>query len=362
MRIAIDISPVLYGTGVSVYTKNLVENLLNIDDKNEYILFGYSLRRKKELQEFVKTLDGNFNKKLYNIPPMLAHTVWNKVHIFEVEKLIGNIDIFHSSDWVEPPSKSKKVTTVHDLAPFKYPKLTHPTILTVHKKKLAWVRQESEKIIVPSKATKKDLIEMEFNENKIVVIPEAVSDMFKPASKKEIELTKKRHKISGDYLLAVGVNPRKNTENIIKAFEKVKAGRDLKLILVGSPTYMELPEARDIRNLGHVSQDELITLYSGASVFVYPSLYEGFGLPILEAMAVGTPVVTSKLSSMTEAAGDAAVLVDPESAEAIADGIEKAMKEKKELVKKGKENLKRFSWEKNARETLKVYESLAKLI
>ncbi len=355
MKIAIDISPILYGTGVSIYTKNLVENLIKINNENEYVLFGGSLRRQNELKDFANNFNKNVTGKISTISPTLADLLWNRLHILTIERLIGNVDLVHTSDWSEPPAKAKKVTTIHDLSPLKFPKLTHPKILSVHKRKLAWVREESNKIIVPSEATKKDLIELDFNEDKIVVIPEAVSDDIKSASKKSIEAVKKKYKVSGGYLLTVGINPRKNSERIIKAFEQVKGGKDLKLIMVGRPTYINLDEERDIRITGHISGEELVSLYTGAEAFLYPSLYEGFGLPILEAMACATPVVTSNISSMPEVAGDAAILVDPYSHESIAEGIKKAMRRRKSLEKKGKENLKRFSWEITAKKTLDVY-------
>ncbi|KKQ96568.1 MAG: hypothetical protein UT23_C0029G0007, partial [Candidatus Woesebacteria bacterium GW2011_GWA1_39_12] len=107
MKIAIDISQSIYGTGVSWYTRSLVENLLTLDDQNEYLLFGGSLRRLGELRKFAKG-------KYYPIPPSLADFIWNRLHVLPIENLIGEVDVFHSSDWTQPPSKAFKVTTVHD--------------------------------------------------------------------------------------------------------------------------------------------------------------------------------------------------------------------------------------------------------
>ncbi len=355
MKIAIDISPILYGTGVSVYTKELVENLLRLDSKNSYLLFGGSLRRRSEFNKFAAGFKGNFQTKFLPIAPTVADFVWNSLHIVSVEKIIGKIDVFHSSDWTQPPTRSFKVTTVHDLAPLKFPKLTHPKIVAVHKRRLEWVQKEIDRVIVPSKATASDLRTIGINSERIRVIPEAPISIFKPSGKERITKLKKKYNITGKYLLGIGINPRKNTERIVKAFDLVRAGEDLKMILVGTPNYINVKPRRDLRMVGHVKEEELPILYSGAEALVYPSIYEGFGLPILEAMACGCPVVTSNLSSMKEVAGNAAVLVDPLDVESIVNGIKTAIGSKKTLSDKGLQRAKRFSWEKTAKETIDVY-------
>lgn len=359
MRIGIDVSQVIYGTGVSFYTKKLVENLLKIDNENEYVLFGGSLRRKKELKEFADILSGNFSTRFLPLTPSLLEIMWNRLHWGKIEWFLGKVDIFHSSDWTQPPTDAFRVTTVHDLSTFKYPRLTHPKILKTHRRRLTRVIDEVDRIIVPSKATKKDLLELSVEEERIRVIPEAPGEEFKPAKKKEIEKIKKEYKVSGGYLLSVGTNPRKNTQRIIKAFEKVKAGKELKLLIAGRREGETVID-RGIRYVGHVDDKKLATLYSGAEALVYPSLSEGFGLPILQAFACGCPVVTSDTSSMPEVAGKAAVLVDPEDVNSIVEGVEKALRRQKSLVEKGKEEVKKYSWEKTAKETLAVYNEAKK--
>lgn len=356
MKIAIDISPVVYGTGVSVYTENLARNLLLVDKVNEYVLFGGSLRRAGELREFVSSLKGhNLQDKIFPIPPTLAAMFWNKVHLVPIELFIGKIDVFHSSDWTQPPSGAFKVTTVHDLAPIKLPRFTHHKIVTVHKQRLNWVVKEVDRVIVPSQSTKADLADYGVNKDKIRVIPEAPSPIFKPAKKDEIERLKKKYQIFGKYLLAVGVNPRKNTKRIIDAFHLTKAGEDIKLVLVGESAFMEKKEERDIRIVGHVRAEEMPIFYSGAETLVYPSIYEGFGLPILEAFACGCPVVTSNVSSLPEVAGDAAILVDPYDVGSIVDGTKQALRNKKTLASKGFARVKEFNWTNVAKRTLDVY-------
>ncbi|MFZ5932927.1 MAG: glycosyltransferase family 4 protein [Patescibacteria group bacterium] len=358
MRIAIDVSQVIYKTGVSVYTKNLVQNLLKIDKENEYVLFGGYGRGKRLLGEFINGLSGNFTTKLFPIPPTLADLVWNRLHLLPIEKLIGAVDVFHSSDWSEPPSQAFKVTTVHDLAPIRFPKLTHPKIYRAHKKRLEWVKKEADRIIVPSEATKKEMESYGFDTGNVRVIPEA-SDI-KPASPTEVARIKQKYNITGKYLLAIGTNPRKNISRIIKAFDLVRAGEDLKLVVIVTPRF-EVGERRGLRLVeDKLSQEELAAFYTGAEVLVYPSLYEGFGLPILDSFACGVPVVTSNLSSMAEVAGNAAVLVDPYEVESIVEGIRTALRGKLGLYKKGMARVSRFSWEKTAKMTLDVYSEAKK--
>lgn len=353
MRISIDISQIVYGTGVSTYTRNLVENLLKIDKENEYVLFAGSLRRKSEvLNLFPQT-------KVFPIPPTLANILWNRLHILPIERLIGDTDIFHSSDWAEPPAKARKVTTVHDLYPLKFPKLIDPVVREVHKKKLGWVFKETSKIIVPSASTKNDLVDLGVSENRIVIIPEAPA-LTRPAED-VITAVKAKYGLKGDYLISIGATVLKNTTNIIKAFHLARGGMDVKLVVVGRPVGVNLQEDRNIRTLGYVPQNDLAALLSGSRGLVFASLYEGFGIPILDAFNCGIPVVTSNVASMPDVAGNAAVLVDPYDVSSIKDGIEKILKGPKAYIEKGNRRVKDFSWEITARKTLDVYKDLGGL-
>jgi glycosyltransferase involved in cell wall biosynthesis len=353
MRIAIDISQIVYETGVSTYVLNLVSNLLKLDKKNEYVLFAGTLRRKQDVLSVFP------QARVFPFPPVVADIIWNRLHTLPIERFIGKVDVLHTSDWAEAPSQAFKVTTVHDLAPLLYPNLFPRDIIRnivdTHKRKLNRVASECKRIIVPSNATRADMVKLGFDESAVRVIPEAVSENFKKSGQDEIDALKKKYRISGDYVLAVGMNPRKNTKRIIESFEKARSGKDMKLVFVGNPKYMKVEEDRNIRIIGHVKEPELIELYSGAKALVYPSLYEGFGQPILEAFSCECPVVTSDLSSMAEVAGDAAVLVDPYDISSIAEGIRKALGAPKALILKGLARIKDFSWEKTAKMTLEVY-------
>jgi len=368
MKIGIDISQIVHGTGVSFYTASLVENLARIDNENEYVLIGSSLRLRNVLNEFVvqiKKINNNFSSKIIPLPPILAEPLWNKFRFSSIEKFIGQIDVFHSSDWTQPSTKAAKVTTIHDFGFLKYPAVGHPKIVATMKRRLELVKKECDLIIAVSKATKKDTIDLlGIPSQKIRVVYEAAPDEFKKTTAKEIKKVKNKFKIKGDFLLSVStLEPRKNLQRIISAFRVLKKkNKSLSLVMVGKVGWGESLSIEDGEILtGYISDHELSALYSGASCFLYPSLYEGFGQPILEAMNCGCPVVTANISSMPEVAGEAAVLVDPLSVKSIAEGIKKALKNREKLIEKGFKQVKKFSWEKCARETLAVYEEAAGL-
>jgi len=355
MRIAIDLTQIIYGTGVSHYRENLVKNLLKIDNINEYVLFGGSLRRWRELRIKIEELSKNTKAvtKTFPIPPRLADIVWNRFHILPIEKLIGQVDIVHTSDWAEPPSKINKVTTVHDLVALKFSKITPKIITETHKSRLKWVNKESKRIIVPSITTKNDLIELGFDENKIRVIYEA-PNLYK-TNKIITEEILKKYGIYEDYLIAIGTNPRKNNQGVIDGYHLSKFGKNLKLIIVGEKINSKLEDERGVRFLGHVPNNDLSSLLTGSRALVFPSFYEGLGVPILDAFNCEVPVVTSNLSSMPEVSGGAAILVDPYDVSSIASGIEEALSKPKTLIAKGLKRVADFSWQKTAEETLKVY-------
>lgn len=355
MRIAIDVSQIIYDTGVSVYTRELVMGLAKSFPEDEYILFGGSLRRAAEIRQFADKL--SLASVITPISPSFADILWNRLHIVNIEKIVGKVDLFHSSDWSEPPTNAPKVTTIHDLAPLLLPEFTHPKIVAAHKRRLYWVAKESSAVIVPSEASKRDVCGLGIDEKLISVIPEGLRADIKRASLGEIARVAKKYRINGKYAIAIGNNPRKNTQRIAEAFSKAKSEANLSSLVVVGRSQDKVH--RGAIYTGHVSTEDLAALYSGASVLVYPSLYEGFGLPILEAFSCKVPVVTSDGSSMAEIASGAAELVDPYSIDSISEGILKALSHKKQLIAKGAARVKDFSWDKNVVKTHELYKKIA---
>lgn len=356
MKIAIDVSQIVYGTGVSVYTKELVKSLLTLDQANQYILFGGSLRNTAKLTEYFNSLKSfkNIKTKIIPISPNIADFIWNRVHRLHIEKIVGEVDVFHSSDWSQPPSDAFNVTTIHDLSPVKFPEYTPKKIVSVHKARLSRVKKECDAIIVPSETTKKDLLEIGYDISKIHVIAESVSSDFCRANKLQISSMRRKLGIREKYLLCFGRNPRKNVKSVVDAFLELNP-KDLSLVVVGeNPTFHAIDSR--VKYIPFVDQDLMPSLFSGAEMLVYPSIYEGFGLPILEAFACETPVVTSNFGSISEICGNACVAVNPHSVDSIVSGIKEASKKRSILIKKGKKRLDNFTWKKAAEHTLKIYE------
>jgi len=163
VKIGIDISQIAYeGTGVSAFVENLVRDLLKIDDKNEYVFFFSSLRKNLKSQILnLKSTSQNLKIKTFRFPPLLLDLLWNKLHILPIEWLIGDVDVFITSDWTEPPTvKAKKATILYDLIVYKYPSETDRKIVEVQKRKLKWVKKESGMIFCISESTKKDALEI----------------------------------------------------------------------------------------------------------------------------------------------------------------------------------------------------------
>ena len=351
MKIGIDVSQAVYGTGVGDYTKNLVDQLTSIDKSDTFVLFGGSLRKRSEFPRLFPQKT-NVELKTSILSPTLADIFWNRLHTLPVESFICPIDVFHSSDWAQPPTSAFRVTTIHDLAPLKYPQYTPRQIVDVHKSRLRWVVKEVDKIIAVSQSTKEDAIELlKIDPERIVVIPEAGDKRIKKVSESEVERAKSSFNIPKDYLLVVGTNPRKNLPRIVEAFRKLKH-KELQLVVVGKRSENTEP---GVIYTGFTTFEDLSALYSGAKALVYTSLYEGAGLPILEAFKTSCPVVTSNISSMPEVAGDAAHLVNPTKVDEISEGIQEVLKNRNKWIKKGNERAKEFSWEYTAKLTLRVY-------
>lgn len=339
MKIGFDISQIAHTGGVGIYTQKLAGQLSKEADL-ELIYFYSSLR--KPYQGKLK------NVKSFRLPPTLFEMLFNRWRNISIEKFIGQVDIFHSSDWIQPPSKAKKVTTYHDIIPLKYSRWSHPKIVEVHKRRLKIVEKEIDMVIAVSEATKKDLLEIsKIPEEKIVVIYEApvISDSARlQGDAREVRCKKFREKygLPEKYVLAIGgIGERRNLQRV------KEASQGFNLVISG----VTLP---------WLSTEELGLLYACSEFLLYPSFYEGFGLPVLDAQFAGCPVITSNVSSMPEIAGVGAVLVDPYSTEDIIRGIREVRENREELIKKGFENVKKFSWEKCAKETIKVYQRLIK--
>ena len=396
MRIGIDCRTILHpekgeGAGPAHYTYQLVRHLLKIDKKNTYFLFFDRSVQKRRLNKFKQknVLIRFFPFLQYKnlMPESLSRLLVNAT--LDKEKL----DIFHLLDISLSLSyKGPSIITVHDLAFYKFPELIFPEKSYLLKTIVPNILKEAKKVIAVSKSTAKDLQEIfNLDKKKIEIIYHGIDQrFFKKRTLSEIRKIKKKYKIQKDYLFFLGtLESRKNIMRIIEAYErfrdqliqplsekgsKIKISKNIfskyQLVLAGAKGYdfkkikakiVASDYKNDIILPGYVEADDLGILFSGASLFVFPSLYEGFGLPILEAMAKGVPIISSNISSIPEITQNAAILVDPYNVAQIAQAIYTLLKDKnlqKKLINKGQTRVKNFTWEKCARKTLKTYKSL----
>jgi glycosyltransferase involved in cell wall biosynthesis len=288
-----------------------------------------------------------------------------------------SIDIFHSMDFLDTPlmglGSAAVVSTIHDISPLLYPDTftrRHALFFRVLARPLL---RRADRIITVSQAAAAEILEWDPSlEGKLNVVYEGVSPHFRPASSDEVAAIRTRYGLPGGYILCVGtVQPRKNLARLIEAYALLTArdGGIPPLVIAGGlgwlyePIVNKVAEYRvadRVKFLGFVPDADLPALFTGASLFVFPSMHEGFGLPVLEAMACGAPVVTSNRSALPEVAGDAAVLVDPLDVESIADGIAKILKDQviaRRLAEAGRHRAAQFTWTAAARKLLEIYRS-----
>ena len=377
MRVGIDVTAAIYDRGVSRYTTNLVRALARKPGV-ELRLYGASWRQKQRLTHFVSQVikidPDRHAGRVQALPPKIQEILWNTVRQNHIKKVFPDLEVFHSWDWIQPPDQNLPiVSTVHDLAILKFPATAHPKILSMHQRSWEELRKKRAQLIAVSQATKKDIVSLlHFDPKDVHVVYEALP-LESVASGQGIteekhEAVKAKLKLDRPYILCVGTRePRKNLRNAIEAWWPLR--KEVELVIAGEAGWdntaklAEVLRSPQLRFLGKVSDQELAVLYAESELLLYPSLYEGFGLPILEAFYFGTPVVTSNISAMPEVAGNAAELVDPASVESIRQGIKNILHEENDAqrirLQKMVLRLQLFSWQRVADETAKVYRRAA---
>jgi glycosyltransferase involved in cell wall biosynthesis len=351
--------------GPKRYLLNVLENLNNIDKKNEYTLImnqNFSFKFK---------LGKNFNVKILRS----NYSMFYEYFLLPIYLLKNKFDIFYTPDPVYMPfvSIKKKINTIHDLQPYYYKKERGFIENTYNRIMYFLSYLSSNKTIVVSENTLQECFKIiPLSRKKIINCSEGIEKNFKlMKDKRKLKNTKEKYNISEDYIFYIGsLSPRKNILNIIYSFEKVMDKIPHNLYLFGAYSWKDKSVHKLLNKSkfkdriiikGFVEEKDLPAIYNLANLFLYPSLYEGFGLPILEAQACGCPVITSNISSMPEVAGKGALLVDPYNVDEIANSILKIINDKKtkgNLIKKGFTNIKRFSWEKTAKNILRVCEEV----
>ena len=372
MHVGIDITSLIYGRGVSRYTSNLVRAVAKKPGL-ELSLYGSLGRQRSQLEQMARELVKHrpAHIKIQSYPPTLQNILWNWLGVNKIANTLPGVDVFHSWDWIQPPDRELPlVSTVHDLAILKFPETAHPNIVKMHQQSWQKLKEREANIIAVSRATKKDLVELlDFPPYKIHVIYEAlpvetklISEQIDEEQYAQLRMQLQLHQ---PYILFVGTRePRKNLLRLIEAWWPLR--QDYQLIIAGDKGWDDTSQLDpklqhpNLRFLGKVSEQELAVLYGEADTLAYPCLYEGFGLPILEAFYHGTPVVTSNVSSMIEVAGNAAELVDPTEAASIRTGLTTILNEdlpaQKRRLQRMIIRLQMFDWDSVATDTMKVYQ------
>ncbi len=349
--------------GIGRYTYNLIQALAKAAPEDSFVLLHnpqlvntrYDLERLEAPNvEMVSVSIPTFSlTEQYRLPSLIRHL---------------GLDLFHSPYYIKPyilPCPS--VVTIYDLIPRLYPQYISPWARAIFEMAIRLAVATSRLVISVSQSAKEDLVRLlGVPPSKVRVTPLGVDTRFHPVNEKAILSLRQKYDLPEGYILYLGINkPHKNLVRLVEAFAKVKTGR--KLVLAGKedPRYREVHEIVKQLSLqdravflDQVPEDDLPALYSGAALFVFPSLYEGVGLPLLEAMACGVPMVCSSTSSLPEIVGRAAVMVDPLDVSLLARALERVLRDgdlRASMCQEGLKQATLFPWERTAKETLAVY-------
>nr|MBC7244916.1 glycosyltransferase family 4 protein [Chloroflexota bacterium] len=396
MRIGIDYTSAVHqGAGIGRYTRQLVEALLELDAQNEYTLLtagGLQLSQAQPIRsELVPKSSSptvwrnslalaNYPRaRMVRLPfsERFWTVLWHRLRVpLWVELFSGALDVFHSPDFALPPvRKAHTIVTVHDLSFLRVPQCSHPKLLAYLCQVVPSSVRHADVVLADSQCTKSDVIELlGVKADRVRVIYAGVGQEFQRVEdEKKLEAVRARYRLPARFVLSLGtLQPRKNFERLVEAYSQVKreTGDEIQLVIAGALGWMydgifKKVEALGLQGVvhfpGYVADDDLPALYSMADLFVFPSLYEGFGLPPLEAMACGTPVITSNVSSLPEVVGDAAWMVDPLDVGALANAMRQMLSEaalRSQMIARGLIQARYFTWSRAAEKLLDVYQAV----
>ncbi|MDX9893063.1 MAG: glycosyltransferase family 1 protein [Patescibacteria group bacterium] len=363
MKIGIDVRCLMekHYSGISEYTYNLLKSLLTIDQQNQYLLF-YNSSKPVEMPEFNNP---NVSYRGFSYPNRVFNLAMRFLKKPKIDELLGGVDVFITPSFLfsNLSDNCRQILIVHDLSFELY-----PNFFTAKKK--LWHRlinpramtRRADEIIAISENTKADLVQIyQVPSTKVKVVYNGINQIFfQPIAASQLDKVKAKYKLHNPFILYLGnLEPRKNVATLLKAFEKI-SNQSIDLVIAGSQAWKyqnlykiwEQSAVRErIKFLGYVDDPDRPALYALAKLFVYPSIYEGFGLPPLEAMACGTPVITSFNSALIESVGDAGLLIDPHNVNDLVSAINNILTDedfRNRLATQGLSYSKNFTWEKAA--------------
>ena len=367
MRIAIDARK-LRDYGIGTYIRNLLRHLARLDHQNDYVVLC-----REEDCAFAAELGENFRPIAER---SLPYSIREQLAV-PLDLRREKADLFHAPHYVLPPlTPCRSVVTIHDCIHLRFPQYLPSRLGYAYARSSLWVAaHRSARILTVSEASKRDILEyFDVPESKITVIHNAIDERFseEPAAD-EVMRVRERYQLNDRFILYAGnIKPHKNLERVIEAFHMIRRGEleHVKLLIIGDEiskyaglrrTVHRYKLHKHVRFFGFVPDATLAILYRLASVFVFPSLYEGFGLPPLEAMASGTPVITSNISSLPEVVGDAAMLIDPYQPDAIAGAMRRVMLDERlrdDMRERGLARAREFSWDRSVGRIKDIYDEV----
>jgi glycosyltransferase involved in cell wall biosynthesis len=368
MTIAIDARK-LRDYGIGTYVRNLLRQLARQDQATDYVVICRQIDA-----EISSELGPNFRAVTERAP---AYSVREQFAV-PLDLRRERAALFHAPHYVLPPlTPCRSVVTIHDCIHLRFPQYLPNRVAYVYARASLWTAlHRAARVITVSEASKRDILRyFHVPESRIDVIYNAIDDRFwEPPTADQMERVRQRYQLNAPFVLYAGnIKPHKNLERLIEAFHILRqnpALKDVQLLIIGDEVskYAMLRRAvhrhklhKHVRFFGFVSHETLAALYRLADVFVFPSLYEGFGLPPLEAMASGTPVIASNVSSLPEVVGEAALMIDPYEPQAIADAIRRVLDEPElrgTLRVRGLARAREFSWERSIRRVRQIYDEV----
>jgi glycosyltransferase involved in cell wall biosynthesis len=368
MRVAIDARK-LHDFGIGTYIRNLLRHLARIDQSSEFVLLCAPAD-----MHVAPTLGPNFRAVLEPSPNYSIREQWHVPMVLQREKP----DVYHAPHYVLPAAvTAPSVVTIHDCIHLIFPQYLPNRRAYLYARTAMWAAaRRADAILTVSEASKRDILRFfDVKPEKVVVVHNAIDERFwMPPADEDVARVRERYQLEHGFVLYAGnIKPHKNLVRLIEAFDQIRKGgfEEMKLLIIGDEM-SKMPQLRravhqhhlhkHVRFLGYVSDETLAILYRLAEVFVFPSIYEGFGLPPLEAMASGTPVVTSNVSSLPEVTGDAAVLVNPHDTSSIVAGMRRVLSDPafaNQLRLKGPVRAREFSWERSVAKTHDLYRRVA---
>lgn len=380
MRIGIDYTAAVWqGAGIGRYTRELIRAAINQNRNYEYRLFfaaGGLDQQSHYVQDFKQVCREHANVRAVPIPltPRRMTQFWQRLRApFPIEVFTGRLDLLYSPDFVLVPTRAPKILTVHDLSFWVYPQFAAQGMVRYLSDAVPRSVRRADLVLADSQATKRDMINMmDVDPERILVVYPGVTEDFRLLTPEECLPVQQKFNLPQKFLVFVGtLSPRKNVVRLLEAFHMLTQKSEhanLHLVLVGQKgwlsddiftTIARLNIAQRVLWLNNIDDNDLPAVYNLACVSVYPSLYEGFGIPPLEAMACGTPVVTADNSSLPEAVGDAALMVTAEDVEALASSILQLLTHKDQWTRlrdAGLERARQFTWERAALQLIDCYE------